>query len=943
MGLDRRILGLSVIFGLLAWVFDAAMDFLLFYEGTFLELALTDPPLHEIYIRIIIVFTFLAFGILVSNMYSRILEEQEHNQRLSENRRIRSETNRQLVRAETSDEILPALVDIIESSDRFDAAAIALGDSAPNAVTVDESGAEGEVFAALHTEEYMSAVFDQGILRMEAVTDRLPNGASTAAPNRPGLGLAITNNGERFGSLTVLFPSGGTVRENDVTLFGELAADLGFFLRNQSVERELRRFKEIVERVDDPIMLQDADGAYRVVNDAVAQYADHAAKDLVGNDEFLFMDDQTAATVEEMKTDVLTEEQPIEYQVTPTLPERGERTFSTVRYPLEAQDGTIEGTVAISRDVTESKQRERRLERYEQAVESSMDMLAAADREGLFLFANQRYREFHGLDPDEDLSNISIADVVGQDQFEAIEPRLNRVLDDEVVSFQMTRTGPNGVERTLAVRYYPLKNDEGTIVGNAAAMRDVTDRKERERQLETLISNLPGIVYRCFNEKGWPMETVRGRSEELTGYPAARIEEGDVSWGRDVIHPDDQEMVWDRIQASVERDEPFTVTYRIRTASGEERWVWEQGRAVRPVGAESTRLEGFITDISDRKQLEEDLRETTERYESLFTSIQDAILVADTDRRIVNCNSAFTDLFGYEFSDIEGERISVIYESQSEYERMNEALEGHLDDPQFRYTAKYRKQSGQVFPGETNVFSLRDENADLVGYIGLIRDVSDRERRDRQLKIIDRVLRHNINNDMNVINGSAQTIAEIGGDDLEPYLENITTTTEKLLDTVQKERAVTDVLLDSPEEQSLDLVPIVKRVVADANSRHPDAEITTELSDEGQARGSPRVRQAIVELIENAIVHSDQEQPSIEVEVEWDAETVSISVTDDGPGIPDMEQQVLTADADIEPLFHGSGLGLWIVTLIVEQSDGMLEFTDNQPRGSEVTIVLPRG
>jgi PAS domain S-box-containing protein len=124
---------------------------------------------------------------------------------------------------------------------------------------------------------------------------------------------------------------------------------------------------------------------------------------------------------------------------------------------------------------------------------------------------------------------------------------------------------------------------------------------ERTRRLETLIDNLPGMVYRCENRRGWPMETVEGEAEALTGYRPATIESNEVQWG-DLIHPDDREATWDAVQAAVTDGEKFEVSYRVVTRTGDTKPVWERGRGVRDDDGDLVALEGFITDISERTE-----------------------------------------------------------------------------------------------------------------------------------------------------------------------------------------------------------------------------------------------------------------------------------------------------------------------------------------------------
>ena len=155
------------------------------------------------------------------------------------------------------------------------------------------------------------------------------------------------------------------------------------------------------------------------------------------------------------------------------------------------------------------------------------------------------------------------------------------------------------------------------VLRQQAVVADLGQRalEDRTQRLETLISNLPGMVYRCRNEPGWPMAFVGGECEELTGYDPSAIERGDVVWGEDVLHPDDRERTWDHVQDALETGDPFEVTYRIVTAAGETRWVWERGRAVTSPDGDRV-LEGFVTDVTDQKERErtlEGLHETTRR------------------------------------------------------------------------------------------------------------------------------------------------------------------------------------------------------------------------------------------------------------------------------------------------------------------------------------------
>ncbi len=140
---------------------------------------------------------------------------------------------------------------------------------------------------------------------------------------------------------------------------------------------------------------------------------------------------------------------------------------------------------------------------------------------------------------------------------------------------------------------------------------DITEQKraeqalqENQRILTTLLSNLPGLAYRCKNNPDWTMLFVSEGCRELTGYAPEELQNSQKSTFAQLIHPDDQTKVWDMVQAAVKEHRPFELNYRIRTAGGEEKWVWERGRGIfAPDGTLET-LEGFITDITAMRRAE---------------------------------------------------------------------------------------------------------------------------------------------------------------------------------------------------------------------------------------------------------------------------------------------------------------------------------------------------
>jgi PAS domain S-box-containing protein len=130
---------------------------------------------------------------------------------------------------------------------------------------------------------------------------------------------------------------------------------------------------------------------------------------------------------------------------------------------------------------------------------------------------------------------------------------------------------------------------------------------ESRRRLVSLMSNLVGMAYRCRNDRDWTMEFVSDGCRDLTGYsPHQLVDNTEVSFGS-LIVPEDAAGVWEAVQQGVAAGSKYEMTYRIRTASGEVRWVWEQGNGVFSEEGALVALEGFISDVTQQKQVEAEL------------------------------------------------------------------------------------------------------------------------------------------------------------------------------------------------------------------------------------------------------------------------------------------------------------------------------------------------
>ncbi|MFH5797205.1 response regulator [Haladaptatus sp. CMAA 1911] len=227
--------------------------------------------------------------------------------------------------------------------------------------------------------------------------------------------------------------------------------------------------------------------------------------------------------------------------------------------------------------------------------------------------------------------------------------------------------------------------------------------------------------------------------------------------------------------------------------------------------------------------------------------------------------------------------------------------------------------------------------------INSVRTRQELLRREQRLQVFNRILRHNLRNDLNVVLGHADNLME-GVPEAAQSARIIKRKATELIDVSEKAREVGRTL-DKPSKAraAIEITGLIQRTCSDLRETYPMADLSADLPESVWVYGDKTLDTVINEIVENAIKHNDRGMPRVTLSVSTieanENRWVKIVVTDDGPGIPEGEREVLIEGRETA-LQHGSGLGLWLTNWIVGKFGGELRFGTNQPRGSIVTIRL---
>jgi signal transduction histidine kinase len=233
------------------------------------------------------------------------------------------------------------------------------------------------------------------------------------------------------------------------------------------------------------------------------------------------------------------------------------------------------------------------------------------------------------------------------------------------------------------------------------------------------------------------------------------------------------------------------------------------------------------------------------------------------------------------------------------------------------------------------------EDGEVVRIAGFSRDVTDRRRRERQLVVMDNLLRHNIRNDLNVILGQAESIEE---ESLATAKRTnvIQRTARKLLASAQKQREIIDLLTDrSPGLERIDLRAVAEEMAREVQAEYTDVSVDVSGVEDTDVRACSELPLALLELLENVAEHSGTDYSEVQVEVRRTGENAEFVVTDDLPPIPDIEANVLRGNHDMDAIYHSSGLGFWLVYWCVELSNGDIDVASAPGGGNSIVLSLP--
>jgi len=727
-------------------------------------------------------------------------------------------------------------------------------------------------------------------------------------------------------------------------------------------EEKLRRY---LESSPDAIYINDANGTFIYGNAVAEKMIGYSKPELIGKS-FLELNilppeylDKAAKTLELNISGKPTG--PDEFEL---IRKDGSRVSVDISTYPTFQDERPE-IIGIARDITERKKVEQELLRLSDAVKMSTDSIVITDLKGNIVDVNEATLKIQGASRKSDLIGLKSSDTIAPEEQEKALRDLSRLMEEgranDVQYHILTRDGKRVLVETNASI---MKGSSGEAIGVVAVTRDITERKRVEEELRLLsdavkmskdsivISDLEGRIIEA-NEATLKMLGLDNR-EDLIGRLSLEL-----------IAPEDHEMLTEKIAKGMAEGGPIYVEYRCVTEDGRKLLVEANVSVMRGKNGEPIGYMAVVRDITERKRMEEALRQSEHNYRVLFEGTIDGMFVTDIEMvKIVLANQTAAKMLGYDSADstIGMNPLDLVHPEDKERVLgffMEDAFgKGEQEVREFRAITKDGREIWLSGMG------TRIEYGGKPAVLSSIRDVTERKRMEEERQRMEEQLRlagrlaavgelaagvgHELNNPIAAIQGFAQFLTT---------RKDLDETVRKDLDTIYREsqRAarITQNLLSfarrhEPEKHLISLNEAIEKTLElQANPmKVNNIELVVELAPDlpKTLADFHQMQQVFINIVNNA------EQAMVEahgkgrlvVKTQKVGSMIRISFADNGPGISEENSKRI-----FDPFFttkevgKGTGLGLSICYGLVEAHGGRIYARSKLGQGATFVVEIP--
>ncbi|ARS91211.1 PAS domain S-box protein [Natrarchaeobaculum aegyptiacum] len=738
-------------------------------------------------------------------------------------------------------------------------------------------------------------------------------------------------------------------------------------------EQELERARELVEKTQENAsigwwevdLVEDtlhwSDEVYRIHDLAVDQ-------EVKLEDGIEFYHPEDRATIRRALETVRTEGEPYDLELRIVTAADRVRWIRTVADPLYDDDGEVVSILGIFQDITDRKDREEKLRQFREAVEATAHAVYITDSDGTIEYVNSAFESITGFSSDEAIGRSARLLKSGEHDHDFYEEFWETLESGERWESEMIDRKADGDKIVLNQTIAPITDDDGVPVKYVAVAQDITSRKQYEKQLEEtreelrqIIDLVPDLVFvknrdgeylmaneATANAYGLTSSDIEGQHEAdilPSGSESEKFREADL----EVIESGDPK---------VDHEETLT------TADGETKVLQTTKIPYEVPGSGEDAVLGYARDVTELKEYETRLEGERDFLDSVIESLPFPFYVIDVEDYTVeyaNSNAEVSE--GTTCHAVTHRRDQPCDEGDDPIdcplstvvETGDSAVVEHVHYDEEGNERTYQVHASPIFDEEGELTLMAESNIDITERVQYERQIE--QQRDN-LQLLNKIVRHDIRNDLQLVLAYAETLEAFVEEDGEEYIRQVLEAAREAVDITTTAREVTEVLLQQGAERSpVGLRRVLENEIDGIRSSNEKAVVAVENSlPQVEVLADDMLESVFRNLLSNAIVHNDAEVPEITVGATVSGDVAQVRIADNGPGIPDDQKERIFEEGETGLDSGGTGLGLYLVQTLIDRYRGDVwvedragrtpagsrpQPDDNDPRGSVFVVEIP--
>ena len=605
--------------------------------------------------------------------------------------------------------------------------------------------------------------------------------------------------------------------------------------------------------------------------------------------------------------------------------------------------------------------------RYRRLFEDNLAGVSITTLDGRFLDCNSAFARLLGYESRDEAQCENAIDLyVRAEERERFIVRLRD--NGAVTNYEICLRRKDGRSVWLLENASMVDGENGPTI--EATLVDITAQKEAaaalhasEEKYRSLVSNIPDVTWTANSEGEFVF--VSKNVERLSGYALEEVCAGGLGLFLKATHPDDVQKLLEAFKALFSHSRPFDVECRLRRKNGE--WIWTHLRALGVYERNGVRfVDGLLSDITARKQVEHELAHERKLFNTLMDSIPDTIYFEDATRRFTRVNKAQARMLGVVDpkdavgkTDFDFFSPEVAQEFHASEQRLLQSGEPMIDVVQ-----KICKPDGQVQWLSATEVPIRDDDGKIMGLVGISRDITDRTLAEAELQKSKEaaeaanrakseflaMMSHEIRTPMNGIIGMTELALDTPlTAEQHEYLTLVKSSADSLLTVINDILDFSKIEAGRLEIETIEinllgcLAQLLEPLAIRAHQKGLELTYCVQPDVPKNLLGDPvRLRQVLVNLVGNAIKFTEKGEVNVHVALESRPQspiTLHFSVTDTGTGIPSDKLQTIfgaftQSDSSTTRKYGGTGLGLAIASRLVQLMGGRIWVESALEKGS---------